>query len=421
MPFTGQYTYTPLQTYINQQAGNDWSAKYGVPMQTNRPSALINQDVIGPGEIKNPYYGLDSAGIANSYTGGQDPTAWFNDYIKKTYNGAPEGMPTLENGQVKQNLYKDPGDAEGLGVMALAGGGLFGMAGAAGALSSAGGSFTGADAPWGVNAATGAGGNVADGTDWLTQYLSDAGGGVDTGLRDLSQLGSPTNMQDYITNLDKTPQGKAYLDNLIGGSTDAAGGGSFLSKLFSNPSAALSALGAGSANSGNLASVLGKLGAAGLGALASTKQSSALTDLANKYSEYGAPSRARYEASMQPGFDPTTIPGYSGALDTASKGLLARLSATGGNPYGNPAGLVQANKDLVSGTALPAINEYQRLNLSSGGLGNLNAAVPALQQGAIGQNANVYNALGYGLNTATQPTQLSTADLIKALGLGGLT
>ncbi len=117
---------------------------------------------------------------------------------------------------------------------------------------------------------------------------------------------------------------------------------------------------------------------------------------------------------MSPGFDPMSIPGYSGALDTASKGLLARLSATGGNPFGNPGGLIDANKQIVSGTAMPAINEYQRLNLSAGGLGNLNAAIPGLQTQAIGAEGNILNALGYGLNAIANP-QPSLADLAKSL------
>jgi len=163
--------------------------------------------------------------------------------------------------------------------------------------------------------------------------------------------------------------------------------------------------------------MLGKLGAAGLGAYASGQQSDALNSLASKYQEYGAPSRARFEAAMSPGFDPTSIPGYSGALDTASKGLLARLS-TQGNPYGSPGGLIEANKQIVAGTALPAISEYTRQNANVGFGGSMNAAAN-LQTGAIDQDANKYNALGYGLSQVTQP-QTSFDSLIKSLRQSGL-
>jgi hypothetical protein len=117
---------------------------------------------------------------------------------------------------------------------------------------------------------------------------------------------------------------------------------------------------------------------------------------------------------MTPGFDPNSIPGYSGALDTASKGLLARLSATGGNPFGNPGGLIEANKAIVSGTAMPAINEYQRLNANTGFGSSMNAAL-GLQTQGIGADANGLNALGYGLNALTNP-QPSLQDLLKQMG-----
>ena len=116
---------------------------------------------------------------------------------------------------------------------------------------------------------------------------------------------------------------------------------------------------------------------------------------------------------MTPGFDPMSIPGYSGALDTASKGILARLSAQGGNPFGNPGGLIDANKQIVAGTAMPAINEYQRQNANAGFGASMNAAIP-LQTAAIGQEGNVLNALGYGLNAVANP-QPTLADMIKGL------
>ena len=110
--------------------------------------------------------------------------------------------------------------------------------------------------------------------------------------------------------------------------------------LSSGGSALKSLLGSDGSSGSDLTALLGQLGAAGLGAYASNQQSNSLTDLAGQYQEFGAPSRARYESSMTPGFDPTSIPGYAGALDTASRGILARLSATSGNPFGNPGGLI---------------------------------------------------------------------------------
>lgn len=150
-----------------------------------------------------------------------------------------------------------------------------------------------------------------------------------------------------------------------------------------------------------------------VGAYAANQQGSALTDLANKYTAFGAPSRARYEASMTPGFDATSIPGYSDAVDNSMQATLRKLS-TQGNPFGNPGGLIEANKAVVSGTALPAIQEYQRANLAGGGLANMNAAVPGLDTSALNANSNVFNALGSAASSAVNPPT-TLAQLLQQL------
>lgn len=170
----------------------------------------------------------------------------------------------------------------------------------------------------------------------------------------------------------------------------------------------------GTATADDWAKITGQALPGLLGAYASSQQANTLQSLADRYAAYGAPSRARYEASMTPGFDPTTIPGYKGALDTASDSLLRRLSATGGNPYGNPGGLIEANKAIVSGTALPAIQEYQRTNAGAGGLANLAAAYPATQNSAAGANSNIYNSLGVAAADIFNPRQ-SLNDLLKSM------
>lgn len=185
------------------------------------------------------------------------------------------------------------------------------------------------------------------------------------------------------------------------------GAKTLLSKLFS-----------GDATADDYVKILGQLGATGLGLLGANNQAKSLADLAAKYQEYGAPSRGRYEASMKPGFDPTTIPGYAGALDSTSQAILRKLS-TQGNPYGSPGGLIEANKAIVSGTALPAINEYQRLNANTGFGSSMNAAL-GLQTQGIGADKNIYDALGYGLGQLTAPPKTDLASLLKSLQMGGL-
>src|SRR6185503_40839 len=156
------------------------------------------------------------------------------------------------------------------------------------------------------------------------------------------------------------------------------------------------------------ARMLGTLGSTGLGILGANQQSNALADLAKQYQEYGAPSRSRFEASMSSGFDPMSIPGYAGAVDSASKGILARLSATGGNPWGNPGALTEANKSIISGTAMPAINEYQRLNANTGFGSSMNAAL-GLQTGGINADRGITTALSSGLENLTAPPKMDLA------------
>lgn len=171
----------------------------------------------------------------------------------------------------------------------------------------------------------------------------------------------------------------------------------------------------GNGTAADYASLLGQVAPGLLGAYASNQQAKSLSDIASRYEGYGAPSRARYEASMSPGFDPTTIPGYKGALDTTSESVLRKLSATGGNPFGNPGGLIEANKAIVNGTALPAVQDYQRQNAATGGISSYNTAGQAAQTGALGANANVYNAIGYGIDQVTNPQSNSLDSILKQL------
>ncbi len=180
--------------------------------------------------------------------------------------------------------------------------------------------------------------------------------------------------------------------------------------------AALQRILAGGGTAADYASILGAAAPGLLGAYASNQQTNAYTDLANKQLAYGEPSRARFEASMQQGFDPNSIPGYQAALDNSSQAILRKLSATGGNPFGNPGGLIEANKAIVAGTALPAIQNYQLLNSSSGGLTSMTPAANANQSAAIGSTGNTWNSLGAATAAATAPPAFDLASFMKQFG-----
>ncbi len=292
------------------------------------------------------------------------------------------------------------GDAAGAGGITAdsIAAGITGGENAAGAMYGAGSLGAGADAAWGVNQK--AGGSMFDINDPST-WFNNIEGGENSAFNPSSGFSMPaavpeTPQQLAEWGLKETSPGNWSLPNIPGSSSTAA---DWITKIASNPS------------------VWGKLLATGLGAYGSNQQANALKGLAGTYQEYGAPSRARFEASMSPGFDPSSIPGYAGALDTASKSILARLSASGGNPWGNPGGLIEANKAIINGTAMPAINEYQRLNANTGFGSSMNAAL-GLQGQAIGADANVLNALGYGVNAITNPTP-SITELLAQIAKAG--
>jgi hypothetical protein len=153
-----------------------------------------------------------------------------------------------------------------------------------------------------------------------------------------------------------------------------------------------------------------------LGMYQANQQAGALGDLAAKAEGYGAPSRARYEGSFAPGFSMANEPGYKDALDSTSDSLLRRLSATGGNPFGNPGGLIETNKQINAGLALPALQNYRNQNAATGGFGAFNTAAPGLAANAAGQDNSWLTVLGGGLsNILNPPKQTGAADLASLM------
>lgn len=248
-------------------------------------------------------------------------------------------------------------------------------------------------------------GSVSTAATGVTPAATAGIGGGDTGLMAGATTGASAPLSAAQ---DPLGSGGDPGNATAGSSSGRAGAGTAMSRILDGTASTVDWLSFG----GNLAST-------GLGVAGSRNAVNAFRDLNDRYMAIGAPSRGRYEASMTPGFDPSTIPGYSGAVDTASKGILARLAATGGNPWGNPGGLIEANKQIISGTALPAIQDYQRLNAGTGGYAGFNAAAPGAATAGIGANAGVYNAVGSGLAGLLNP-QPSLLDTLRGLGVQGL-
>jgi hypothetical protein len=124
-----------------------------------------------------------------------------------------------------------------------------------------------------------------------------------------------------------------------------------------------------------------------------------MRDMQDRYLALGAPSRARLEASYQPGFsvfdDAATRDAATRAADISARSY----SATAGNPFGSPTAQSGIYQNVLAGVGLPQLNTYRSQNASSGQLG-LNTAGTA--SGALaGSTDNLYNSLGYGLNALT--------------------
>ena len=163
---------------------------------------------------------------------------------------------------------------------------------------------------------------------------------------------------------------------------------------------------------------LGGVLGAGIGAIGSLQQAGALQALNQQYLGLGAPSRARYEASYQPGFTMANEPGYQDALNQTAKATLHGLSVQG-NPAGSPNAWTQTLSDVNSKFAYPALQNYRNQNANTGGIGQLTAAAPAAATGAIGATGNMYNAIGAGVNDVFNPPK-SLAQQLAEMKQAGL-
>lgn len=326
------------------------------------------------------------------------------------------------------------GGAGGAGGEAAAGAGDAGYtygAGTAAADAGAGGGVGAAEtaansAPWGVNptnSATTGDVPVTDGSEFtpqvgtpapvdpsggltLQQIAQGAGGAAATGGLSGGESGGST--------MASTGEGGAS-QSTSGSATDYGTGGGSSSSV---PSWLTNLLPAALGGSSNGAGIL----PSALGALGSYEQTQAYKDQAAKLDAYGAPSRARYEATYAPGFTMANDPGYTDALNAASTASLHGLSVSG-NPAGSPNAWATSMSDLYNKTAYPALQDYRKTNAGTGGLASLSAAAPGAAATAIGSQPNLYNAVGSGLNdifgTNNNSTSTTLAQLYKMINSGG--
>ncbi len=194
---------------------------------------------------------------------------------------------------------------------------------------------------------------------------------------------------------------------VIGGGTAAAANGLSTGSGVSN----------GSGTSSDLMRLIGAIAPAALGAYASHEQSQSLQDLANRYMEFGAPSRARYEASYAPGFSMNMDPGYTDALNNATKSFLHKASING-NPADSPNAWDQTLTDINSKFAYPALQDFRKMNANAGGIANFQTAAPGIDTAAINAGRGVYDAIGAGAADIFNPPRTLT-DVLRDLRRAG--
>lgn len=333
-----------------------------------------------------------------------------------------------------------PGLAVGVGAPAAVGG-LSSLLAAGGGLGSVPGAAV-AGSEYGalpeVAGASGSGGGLGGGLD-MSGFMNTGANPSNiftaspSSLGDLSLNPGAGNIYDLAGANGAASTGISAID-APGSVVNLSGGGmtlpaSFWDNVKSYGPSAMSAVqkfisgggggaGGGLADAGGLMALLGKIAPAALGAFGASQQAGQYKDLADKYLAIGAPSRDRYEASFQPGFDLASAdPGYKDALAQTTKETLNRLS-TGGNPAGSPNAWNQTLTDVNTKLALPALQNYRSMNAGSGGLGALTGAAPAAENAAINANAGVTNAVGAGAANIFNPPQ-TLADLLKAAKAAG--
>jgi hypothetical protein len=297
------------------------------------------------------------------------------------------------------------------GVSEIAGLATMG-AGAAGAFGAGAGAAEGGAAGAGIDASTGAyaGETAASGSAGAGAY----GGGVSAGGSNMlvaDAAGVPGGTMTDATAVDAPLADETGAFDMYGSNAGAPGGqpGSvfdysspstnylqtaqdWAKQLGITPAAALQMLIKG----------VGRAAPAALGVVGASQQQKALEEMAQKYLEFGAPSRARYEASFAPGFTMANDPGYKDALDATTKATLHRLSVNG-NPAGSPNAWDQTLTDVNTKLALPALQNFRSTNANAGGIATLQTAAPGADASAINAGRGIFDAIGGGINDIFNP------------------
>lgn len=256
--------------------------------------------------------------------------------------------------------------------------------------------------------------------DWLSQGTDTGGIGIGTpsgegwwgtgGAIDNVGIGIPDTSGWWGTagNVGGTTIGELSLwdkvSNALGTANQAKSAAGALNSLFG-----------GDGKNTGLAQLLGTLGSTALGVYGSNSQADSYKEIANKYLAMGEPYRQRLAGLYA---NPDAFLSSKEVQTPVQLGTdaLARSLSTQGNPVASGNALQQLQSYSADQLFGKLGQEKDRL-AGFGGLSSYNAAAPQAETNAVGQKANVFNAVGAGMNNIFNPPQQeSLADILKRAG-----
>lgn len=257
-----------------------------------------------------------------------------------------------------------------------------------------------------------------------TSVSGGLGGGYVPGISDLSASGGSglDNLLQFAGDggeeLAWDPLGADadYLQNWLAQGA-AEGGTTFSPSLLSNIAKLFG--GSGTGSSSDLLSALVRALPGLAGAYASNQQTNAITDLANKYSEMGAPYRSRLTDLYANPSGFLSSPEVRVPVQQGTDALARSLSAKVGNPIDNMTAL-QEIQNYSANQLFGRLGQEKDRLAGFGGLANYNAAAPGLEQNAIGSNSNMWNALGSAASSVFNPQPSTLEQLMKSLQGSGI-
>ena len=409
--YGGGKFYDPLTGQLLTEADLGLQGNYqpAATMYTPQWYEQINAPGHGAGSYdaeKTRFAQLDATNALGEYESiyGEYPEANPDAWFANAWKGGGELAEAQDQAATAGDFIESGGLAKAM-IAAFAGGAgleaLGGLGGAAGGAETFGSWMPG----------------MTGGADFAGLSAAESGlgslGGGSMGWEDFLQLASDGGEE---LAWDPTGADAEYLQNWLTQGA-AEGGTSFSGGLLSNLTKLLGGTGTGSSN--DLLSALGRAAPGLIGAFASNQQTDAITGLANKYAEMGAPYRQRLSDLYSNPSSFLSSPEVQVPVQQGTDALARSLSAKVGNPIGNMTAMSDI-QNYASNQLFGRLGQEKDRLAGFGGLSNYNQAAPGLEQSAIASNANFWNALGSSASNVFNPQTDAMTKLAQILGSGNI-